>query len=227
MKQVLQNISFLVLIGLMVSSCNRSLFGNHPERMVLPGPTAVVYPCILSKDSDNVGCGEIALERIKDIKESTTAVNPVLQFEQQFGSVFYNDFFEILLVEPDLRKKFASESSIADVSPKENSNVELMKDCSACNAVATVFWKKKSFYYPYTASEDVMNVLNDSYKLKGKTSELSFVIYQNKNGENIKVSMTSNKGTVRSYKLVKGTKDQLLASMRAFKFPKKDRIKPS
>lgn len=226
MRQQIKNIALFLLLGIVVSSCGRSLFGGSDyEGEVLPGPTEVLYPCILEKKGD-VGCGDVQLARINEIKEAENVLNPIAHFQNQFGGKFYEEFFELLLVEPDLRKSFVQKAEVKEVKAIEENKKELMKDCSTCNAVATIKFNGTDFRYPYTAPEKVERTLNDKYKLMGNTEHLDYTIYQNKMGENIRVSMQSNKGVVRSYRLVKGTKEDLLASMPAYKFPKKDRNRP-
>lgn len=211
------------ILAVMLSSCSRSIIGRHPDKMLLPGETTLTYPCILGKKTKTVTCDEVVLTRIDDLEE--TARNPVEVFEQQFKGVFYNDFFEQIMVEPDLRKSFRKQVEVSNVQLKEDVTEPLLKDCSTCNAVATLRWKDQIHRYPYTADQDIVKTLGDHYKSLGKTPDFDFALYQNKRGENIKVLFKSSKNVTRSYQLTTGSKDQLMSVMRAFKFPKKDRIK--
>lgn len=220
----MKNTPYLLLVILLASSCHRALFGNHPDKMVLPAETTLTYPCLLSKESQHVTCDEVVLTRIKDLDE--TARNPVKTFEDQFKGVFYNDFFEQILVEPDVRKMLRKEVVVDIVQLKEDVTGSLLKNCSTCNAVATLHWKDQTHLYPYTADAEIINTLEDHYKCLGITPNLEFVLYQNRRGKNVKVSFISSKNVTRSYKLTTGTKEQLLDVLRAFKFPKKERVKP-
>lgn len=210
-------------LAILLSSCSRSIIGRHPDKILLPVETTLTYPCILGKKAKTVTCDEVVLTRIDDLEE--TARNPMEVFEQQFKGVFYHDFFGQLLVEQDLRKMFRKEVSITNVQLKEDVTAPLLKECSTCNAVATIKWRDQVHNYPYTADQDIVKTLEDHYKLLGKTPDFDFALYQNKRGENIKVLFVSSKNITRSYKLTTGTKDQLMDVMRALKFPEKDRVK--
>ena len=207
-----------------MSSCSRKTTGlTSAERLTLPGGTTVTYPCVLYNNDQTVTCADVELSKIKTIKDEV--VNPTKAFEEQFKGYFYSDFFRVLLVEDDLHKSFVDKASVIDVRPKDYVKDRLIKECETCNAVATIQFEGKSYYYPYTADESVNAVLSDNSKLVGRTEHLDFTLHQN--GSEVTISMESNKEVRRSYKLTKGSVQQLLDVMHAFKFPKKDRQKSS
>lgn len=222
--QNLKYVFFLSALAIMATSCSRSFRGN-PDRLVLPEGTTITYPCVLDKKADLVECAYVSLQRIDDINEEV--LNPTAHFEQQFRSVFYHDFFNQIMVEEDLRQAFAQKAVIKQVRPINVVTEKMLKDCSTCNAVADIAHDGKVYLYPYNAPKDVSKALQNTKKLAGKTKHLSFVVFQNKSGEDIRVKFISDKGVQRSYKLVKGSKAELMDALHAYIFPRKDRLKPS
>ena len=205
----------VVLIGVLVG-CNRKLSRlTYSERLTLPIGTTVTFPCILYKEDQTITCADVVLSKIKTIED--VVVNPTRTFEEQFRGYFYSDFFRVLLVEEDLHKYFVEKTKIIDVRPKGYVKDRFIKECETCNAVATIQFEGKQYYYPFTADKSVEAVLSDHTILVGRTEHLYFTLQQN--GQEVIISMESSNEVRSSYKLTEGSAQKLIEVLHAFKFP--------
>lgn len=197
------------IVALTFVSCQR--IGHHKEQapMLLPLPKAAEPACVWSIGDAEIDCGVVSLRRIS--AKPREVVMPTQEFEDQFRGVYYNDFFEQLMVEPDLRRLFAKDAVILGIQSADRAAGPMLKSCKTCNAVATILWKDVAHKYPYTAAGTVLEVIDDKDRMVGHLGDLEFAVYRGMRRGSTHVSLVSKGGEVLSYQVTKGSIDDLLA----------------
>lgn len=74
---------------------------------------------------------------------------------QSFKGYYHQKFFDALHVEKRLQKIFIDSIEFIEVLPI-NFNNEFITECSTCNVQMNLKFKKNTFYFPLTISEDVL-----------------------------------------------------------------------
>jgi hypothetical protein len=87
-------------------------------------------------------------------------------FKNNFKAYYYKKFFDELHMDQKVFKLFIDSVAINKVVPLDTMS-KLMFECSNCNALATIIFKKKQFNFPFQTNEKYIIAAN-SYKIEYK-----------------------------------------------------------
>jgi len=99
-------------------------------------------------------------------------------FDQSFKNYHYSKFFELTHIDKKLYKVFTDSVSVIAVQPAADITEKTLYECSTCNAVATIDFLGKRWYYPTTVHADMLanpakldTATRDNYAIKVYTTE--------------------------------------------------------
>lgn len=159
-------------------SCQRSgRFGTK----ALPFLIQVDCKCDKKKSSESMGsiqCGTISLQYTKGIQAHSGPLTETEKFALAFKGKYHTVFFEKLHIDEKLYKMFIDSVDIVQVIPMSESSSKPFIPCTACNYMAELEFRKRSFSYPFFTTQDTENQEDDfSVKLDGEFQRKFYVTH--------------------------------------------------
>ena len=77
-------------------------------------------------------------------------------FEASFAAYHYTKFFELTHIDPKVQKLFIDSVELVNVYEASAVTDSTLFDCSTCNVVAELLFKQKTYLYPTTMNENLV-----------------------------------------------------------------------
>jgi hypothetical protein len=116
-----------------------------------------------------IQCGTISLQYTKGIQAYSGPLTETEKFALAFKGKYHTVFFEKLHIDEKLYKMFIDSVDIIQVIPFAESTSKPFIPCTACNYMAELEFRNRSFSYPYFATPDTQQQEGDfSIKIDGE-----------------------------------------------------------